>query len=255
MARKSGIFSREIVFCCDPRLVPQARSEAPDQEPGDVHRRDRKRGHDDHLLPRAGTRRHGNLWFVGTIAFWLWLTVLFANFAEAIAEGRGKAQANALRETARRPSRTAGWTGGSRRPGPRLAEGRHRGRPGREVIPADGEIIEGRRHGRRVGHHRRVRARHPRGRRRPVGCHRRHGASLGSLVITVTQEPGKSFLDRMIALVEGAERRKTPNEIALNILLAGLTITFLARRRDAEAVRGLRRHAGSQTVLIALLVA
>ena len=75
-------------------------------------------------------------------------------------------------------------------------------------------------------------------------------------MIEVTQEPGKSFLDRMIALVEGAERRKTPNEIALNILLAGLTITFLAARRDAAALRALRGHADvSQTVLIALLVA
>ena len=75
------------------------------------------------------------------------------------------------------------------------------------------------------------------------------------LVIQVTQEPGKSFLDRMIALVEGAERRKTPNEIALNILLAGLTITFLAAVVTLQPLRDLRGHPDSQTVLIALLVA
>ena len=66
------------------------------------------------------------------------------------------------------------------------------------------------------------------------------------LVVQVTQEPGKSFLDRMIALVEGAERRKTPNEIALNILLAGLTIVFLVAVRDAGAVRVVRGHAASR---------
>ena len=175
-------------------------------------------------------RGHGNLWFVGTIAIWLWLTVLFANFSEAIAEGRGKAQANALRAT-----RT---TTLARR---RLAEGRFEEVPAPELqrsdvvvveagelIPADGTVIEG------IGS---VDESAITGESAPVireaGGDRSAvtgGTRLLSdrLVIEVTQEPGKSFLDRMIALVEGAERRKTPNEIALNILLAGLTITFLA---------------------------
>ena len=125
-----------------------------------------------------------------------------------------------------------------------------------EVIPADGEIIEG------VGS---VDESAITGESAPVireaGGDRSAvtgGTRLLSdrLVIEVTQEPGKSFLDRMIALVEGAERRKTPNEIALNILLAGLTITFLAAVVTLQPVRDLRGHADiSQTVLIALLVA
>ena len=124
-----------------------------------------------------------------------------------------------------------------------------------EVIPADGEIIEG------VGS---VDESAITGESAPViresGGDRSAvtgGTKLLSdrLVIEVTQEPGKSFLDRMIALVEGAERRKTPNEIALNILLSGLTITFVAA---VATLRPYSIYAGtptSQTVLIALLVA
>ena len=124
-----------------------------------------------------------------------------------------------------------------------------------EVIPGRRRDHRGRRLGRRVGDHRRVGARDPRVGRRPLRRHRRHELLSDRLVIEVTQEPGKSFLDRMIALVEGAERRKTPNEIALNILLAGLTITFLAA---VVTLRPFAIYAGtplSQTVLIALLVA
>jgi potassium-transporting ATPase ATP-binding subunit len=199
----------------------------------------------------------GSLWFVGVIAFWLWLTVLFANFAEAVAEGRGKAQANALRAT--RTTTTAHR---------RKADGTVEEVPAADlqrndvvivtagdVIPADGEIIEG------VGS---VDESAITGESAPViresGGDRSAvtgGTRLLSdrLVIQVTQEPGKSFLDRMIALVEGAERRKTPNEIALNILLAGLTVTFLAA---VVTLRPYAIYAGthlSQTVLIALLVA
>jgi K+-transporting ATPase ATPase B chain len=202
-------------------------------------------------------RGHGGLWFVATIAVWLWLTVLFANFAEAIAEGRGKAQANALRATRmtttahrRRPS-----GGVEDVPAPELARGDIVVVSAGEVIPADGEIIEG------VGS---VDESAITGESAPVireaGGDRSAvtgGTRLLSdhLVVQVTQEPGKSFLDRMIALVEGAERRKTPNEIALNILLAGLTITFLAA---VVTLRPFAIYAGtptSQTVLIALLVA
>jgi potassium-transporting ATPase ATP-binding subunit len=197
------------------------------------------------------------LWFVSVIAVWLWLTVLFANFAEAIAEGRGKAQANALRAT-----RTTTLAKRRREngvledvPAPELQRGDVVVVTAGEVIPADGEIIEG------VGS---VDESAITGESAPVireaGGDRSAvtgGTRLLSdlLVVEVTQEPGKSFLDRMIALVEGAERRKTPNEIALNILLAGLTVTFLAA---VVTLRPFAIYAGtatSQTVLIALLVA
>ncbi len=197
------------------------------------------------------------LWFTGAVALWLWLTVLFANFAEAIAEGRGKAQANALRATrtttvAYRRSDTGGL---EEVPAPELRRGDIVVVEAGQVIPADGEIIEG------VGS---VDESAITGESAPVireaGGDRSAvtgGTRLLSdrLVIEVTQEPGQSFLDRMIALVEGAERRKTPNEIALNILLAGLTITFLAA---TVTLRPFAIYAGtelSQTVLIALLVA
>jgi K+-transporting ATPase ATPase B chain len=201
--------------------------------------------------------RTSELWFVGVISVWLWLTVLFANFAEAIAEGRGKAQANALRATRTTTTAHCRSDSGSLEdvPAPELQKGDVVVVTAGEVIPADGEVIEG------VGS---VDESAITGESAPViraaGGDRSAvtgGTKLLSdeLVVMVTQEPGKSFLDRMIALVEGAERRKTPNEIALNILLAGLTITFLA------AVVTLRPYAlyantdVSTTVLIALLVA
>ncbi len=199
----------------------------------------------------------GSLWFVGTIAVWLWLTVLFANFAEAIAEGRGKAQANALRATRTTTTahRQADSGGIEDVPAPELQKGDVVVISAGETIPADGEVIEG------VGS---VDESAITGESAPViresGGDRSAvtgGTRLLSdrLVVLVTQEPGKSFLDRMIALVEGAERRKTPNEIALNILLAGLTITFLAA---VVTLRPFAIYAGtptSTTVLIALLVA
>src|SRR4249919_1756306 len=154
----------------------------------------------------------GQLWFVGVIAIWLWLTVLFANFAEAIAEGRGKAQANALRAT--RTTTTAfrrSDTGGIEEvPASELRRGDIVVVEAGQTIPADGEIVEG------VGS---VDESAITGESAPVireaGGDRSAvtgGTRLLSdrLVVEVTQEPGKSFLDRMIALVEGAERRKTP---------------------------------------------
>src|SRR4029077_20441091 len=205
-------------------------------------------------LARGNTSQ---LWFVGTIAFWLWLTVLFANFAEAIAEGRGKAQANALRATrtttvAHRRSDTGAV---DEVPAPELERGDVVIVSAGEIIPADGEIIEG------VGS---VDESAITGESAPVireSGGDRSAVTGGTkvpydqLVIRVTQEPGKSFLDRMIALVEGAERRKTPNEIALNILLAGLTITFLAAVVTLEPYAIYAGSPPSQTVLIALLVA
>ena len=196
---------------------------------------------------------HQSLAFVGVIAFWLWLTVLFANFAEAIAEGRGKAQAATLRAT--RTTTLARLQDGRELPAAELQRGDVVIVEAGEVIPADGDVIEG------VGS---VDESAITGESAPViresGGDRSAvtgGTKLLSdrLVVQVTQEPGHSFLDRMIALVEGAERRKTPNEIALNILLAGLTITFVAA---VVTLRPFAVYAGtptSQTVLIALLVA
>ena len=198
-------------------------------------------------------RGHGVLWFVGTVALWLWLTVLFANFAEAIAEGRGKAQASALRAT--RTTTTARLRDGRVVPASELRRGDVVVVEASEIIPADGEVIEG------AGS---VDESAITGESAPVireaGGDRSAvtgGTKLLSdrLVIEVTQEPGRSFLDRMIALVEGAERRKTPNEIALGILLAGLTITFLAAVVTLEPFAGYAGTHLSQTVLIALLVA
>jgi potassium-transporting ATPase ATP-binding subunit len=204
-----------------------------------------------------GGGHHEPLWFTGTIAIWLWLTVLFANFAEAIAEGRGKAQASALRATrtttlAHRRSDTGGMED---LPAPDLQKGDVIVVSAGEIIPADGEIIEG------AGS---VDESAITGESAPVireaGGDRSAvtgGTRLLSdeLVVLVTQEPGKSFLDRMIALVEGAERRKTPNEIALNILLAGLTITFVAAVVTLRPFALYANTSLSQTVLIALLVA
>ena len=195
----------------------------------------------------------GDLWFVAVISIWLWLTVLFANFAEAVAEGRGKAQANALRAT--RTTTLARLQDGREVPAPELQRGDVVVVEAGEVIPADGEIIEG------VGS---VDESAITGESAPVireaGGDRSAvtgGTKLLSdrLVIEVTQEPGKSFLDRMIALVEGAERRKTPNEIALNILLAGLTITFVVAVVTLKPYSIYAGSPQSQTVLIALLVA
>jgi K+-transporting ATPase ATPase B chain len=174
----------------------------------------------DDLAPAAGPG------FSGQIALWLWFTVLFANFAEAMAEGRGKAQADTLRRRAPRPRRSC-WsatTGGTRsKPCRPSCEGRRpRARRGRRHHPRRRRGRRGHRHGRRVGDHRRVRAGHP---REPAATARPSPAAraccpTGSSCAS-PPKPGSTFLDRMIALVEGARRQKTPNEIALNILLAG----------------------------------
>jgi K+-transporting ATPase ATPase B chain len=167
--------------------------------------------------------------FTGQVAFWLWFTVLFANFAEAMAEGRGKAQADTLRRTRTETvaNRLTGANGMEKVPAASLRKNDvvmvHAG----EFIPADGEIIEG------VAS---VDESAITGESAPVireSGGDRSAVTGGTRVISdwikvrVTSDPGHSFLDRMIALVEGAERQKTPNEIALNILLAVLTLVFL----------------------------
>ena len=167
--------------------------------------------------------------FTGQVAFWLWFTVLFANFAEAMAEGRGKAQADTLRKTKTETIANRITTGDriEKVPAASLRKGDvvmvHAG----EFIPADGEIIEG------VAS---VDESAITGESAPVireSGGDRSAVTGGTRVISdwikvrVTSDPGHTFLDRMIALVEGAERQKTPNEIALNILLAVLTLVFL----------------------------
>lgn len=174
--------------------------------------------------------------FIGTISVWLWFTVLFANFSEALAEGRGKAQAEALRKTRRET------------PAKRITKSGRKGmKPEKfeiipstslcqndlflvetgDILPADGEIVEG------IAS---VDESAVTGESAPVireSGGDRSAVTGGTriisdwLVVKVTANPGEGFLDRMISLVEGAKRKKTPNEIALNILLAGFTIIFL----------------------------
>ncbi len=197
------------------------------------------------------------LWFTGDIAIWLWLTVLFANFAEAIAEGRGKAQADTLRSMRTTTAATRRRADGSTEqvPAPELQRGDVVIVEAGEPIPADGDVIEG------IGS---VDESAITGESAPViresGGDRSAvtgGTRLLSdrLVVQVTQEPGKSFLDRMISLVEGAARRKTPNEVALNILLAGLTVIFLVAVVTLQPFALYAKSGVSTTVLICLLVA
>jgi K+-transporting ATPase ATPase B chain len=192
-------------------------------------------------------------WFTFTVAIWLWLTVLFANFAEALAEGRGKAQADALR--AMRTATVARLRDGGTRPATELRRGDVVIVEAGEVIPGDGTVVEG------IAS---VDESAITGESAPVireSGGDRSAVTGGTrvlsdhIVVEITQEPGQSFLDRMIALVEGSARRKTPNEIALSILLAGLTIMFLA---VVVTLRPFAVFAGTDisiTVLIALLVA
>ncbi len=173
-----------------------------------------------------------------------------------MAEGRGKAQAATLRktrgETVARVRRADGRSTRCRRRSCELGDlcvvtaG--------EVIPGDGDVDRGHRHRRRVGHHRRVGAGDPRVRRRPLGRHRRHPVLSDEIVVRITAKPGETFLDRMIALVEGADRQKTPNEIALSILLAGLTIIFLLAVVTLQPFAIYSGAEQSIIVLVALLV-
>jgi K+-transporting ATPase ATPase B chain len=178
--------------------------------------------------------KHGEapVGFIGAVALWLWFTVLFANFSEAVAEGRGKAQAEALRRT-RRDTRAKKLHGPQRKRGFVLVNSidLHKGDlflvETNDIIPVDGEIIEG------IAS---VDESAVTGESAPVireAGGDRSAVTGGTrvlsdwLIVRVTAEPGEGFLDRMINLVEGAKRQKTPNEIALNILLAGFTIVFL----------------------------
>jgi K+-transporting ATPase ATPase B chain len=196
---------------------------------------------------------HEPAWFTFTVAIWLWLTVVFANAAEALAEGRGRAQAASLR--AMRTETIARLLDGSTRPAAELTRGDVVVVEAGEVIPGDGTVIEG------IAS---VDESAITGESAPVireAGGDRSAVTGGTrvlsdrIVVEITQEPGKSFLDRMIALVEGAARRKTPNEIALGILLAGLTLIFVV---VIAALRPYALYSGtpvSVTTLVALLVA
>ena len=200
--------------------------------------------------------------FVGFTSLWLWFTVVFANFAEAMAEGRGKAQAEALRRTkTETPANliTQNHTGTpdvitNPVPATQLRKGDKVLVVAGEIIPGDGEIVEG------IAS---VDESAITGESAPVireSGGDRSAVTGGTRVLSdwikveITSNPGESFLDRMIGLVEGANRQKTPNEIALNILISGLTIVFLL---VIIALQPMAIYSGSPqsiTILVALLV-
>jgi K+-transporting ATPase ATPase B chain len=201
-------------------------------------------------------RDHHATLFSGQIALWLWFTVLFANFAEAMAEGRGKAQAESLKKTRKDVMAKV-----------RLANGQFHSVSSvmlkkedvvvvgaGEIIPADGTVIEG------VAS---VDESAITGESAPVireAGGDRSAVTGGTLVLSdhiairITTNPGETFLDRMIALVEGASRKKTPNEIALNILLCGLTIIFLLAVITLKPFALYNGTSVSVVILISLLV-
>jgi len=196
--------------------------------------------------------------FVGQIAAWLWFTVLFANFAEAVAEGRGKAQADTLRRTkteamAKRLKDPHGRDFDTV-PAPQLKRGDVVLVEASDLIPGDGDVIEG------IAS---VDESAITGESAPViresggdRCAVTGGTRVLSdwVKVRITSNPGETFLDRMIALVEGAKRQKTPNEIALSILLTGMTIIFLLATVTIEMFAGYAGTAVSVTILVALLV-
>jgi K+-transporting ATPase ATPase B chain len=193
--------------------------------------------------------------FVGQVTVWLWFTVLFANFAEAVAEGRGKAQAAALRRTRSELIARRLIDGREERvPAPQLRRGDLVVAEAGDLIPGDGTVVEG------IAS---VDESAITGESAPVireAGGDRSAVTGGTrvlsdrIVMEITANPGETFLDRMIGLVESASRRKTPNEIALNILLAALTIIFMFA---VVTLQPFALYAGTSvtiTVLIALLV-
>jgi K+-transporting ATPase ATPase B chain len=211
------------------------------------------------VLVRELVRGAPDLGFIVQLALWLWFTVLFANFAEAMAEGRGKAQADELRKTRRetQAKKLASRTdtrnvqtvpSSSLRVGDLVLC-----TPG-DIIPGDGEVVDG------VAS---VDESAITGESAPVireSGGDRSAVTGGTkvlsdqLVIRITADPGETFLDRMIALVEGASRQKTPNEIALTILLSGLTIVFLFAIATLQPLAAYSGATVAVPILIALLV-
>src|SRR5215204_2243155 len=194
--------------------------------------------------------------FTGQVAFWLWFTVLFANFAEAMAEGCGKAQAATLRKAKTETTAVRVLPGGQTETvnASNLRSGNIVRVEAGQMIPGDGEIIEG------VAS---VDESAITGESAPVireAGGDRSAVTGGTrvlsdwIVVKITSNPGETFLDRMIALVEGAVRQKTPNEIALNILLAVLTLVFLLVVVTLEPIANYAGTSVPIPVLIALLV-
>jgi potassium-transporting ATPase ATP-binding subunit len=201
--------------------------------------------------------------FNWTIVVWLWLTVVFANMAEAVAEGRGKAQAETLRKTKRETvaRRLVGWQPGAKDlheeqvPGTQLTLGDYVVVEAGEIIPGDGDVVQG------VAS---VDESAITGESAPVireSGGDRSAVTGGTkvlsdqIVVQITSKPGETFIDRMIALVEGAKRQKTPNEIALNILLASLTIIFMLAVITLQPMAFYSGAPQSLVILVALLVA
>jgi len=194
--------------------------------------------------------------FVGLISLWLWATVLFANFAEAVAEGRGKAQADTLRrsrqETTACVLRAAGGTDVI--PSTQLKIGDQCVVTAGQVIPGDGDVVQGM----AVVDESAVTGESAPVIRESGGD--RSAVTGGTVVLSdrivvrVTSNPGETFLDRMIALVEGADRQKTPNEIALDILIAGLTAILLVAVVTLQPMAIYSHAIQSTAVLVALFV-
>jgi K+-transporting ATPase ATPase B chain len=190
--------------------------------------------------------------FAWSVVVWLWLTVIFANLAEAVAEGRGKAQAATLRRA--KTETTAHLIDGTEVPATQLTLGDRVVVVAGETIPGDGDVVEG------VAS---VDESAITGESAPVI--RESGGDRSSvtggtkvlsdrIVVQITAKPGESFIDRMIALVEGASRQKTPNEIALNILLASLTIVFLVATATLQPFAVYSGAEQSSIILVSLLV-
>ncbi|MET9679178.1 potassium-transporting ATPase subunit KdpB [Streptomyces coeruleorubidus] len=191
-------------------------------------------------------------WFGWTISAWLWLTVVFANLAEAVAEGRGKAQADTLRRA--KTDSVARKVDGTVVPGTELRIGDLVVCEAGDIIPGDGDVVEG------VAS---VDESAITGESAPVireSGGDRSAVTGGTkvlsdrIVIRITTKPGETFIDRMIGLVEGAARQKTPNEIALNILLASLTIVFLLAVATLPPFADYAGTHLTMVVLVALLV-
>ncbi|MFC5313165.1 potassium-transporting ATPase subunit KdpB [Azospirillum rugosum] len=213
------------------------------------------------LLLRDLATGAGNIGFAVQIVVWLWFTLLFANFAEAVAEGRGKAQAASLRKTKTETNAKLlpnNGEGGTDRwqtvPATRLKTGDLVLVEAGDLIPSDGEVVEG------VAS---VNEAAITGESAPVireSGGDRSAVTGGTQVISdwikvrITAAPGSTFLDRMIALVEGAQRQKTPNEIALNILLAGMTIIFVIAVATIPSFVAYAGGSVSVLVLVALFV-
>jgi potassium-transporting ATPase ATP-binding subunit len=203
--------------------------------------------------------------FAWTITAWLWITVLFANLAEAVAEGRGKAQAETLRRTKRETvaRRLIGWKPGDsvsslrveQVPGTALTIGDYVVVEAGEVIPGDGDVVDG------IAS---VDESAITGESAPVireSGGDRSAVTGGTkvlsdqIVVRVTSKPGETFIDRMIALVEGASRQKTPNEVALNILLASLTLIFVLAVVTLQPMAFYSNAPQTLVILVALIVA